>query len=114
MKVLVAGHKYELDNFEKSVAVEGEKVPDKQTIQFIHKELDKKSKEKALKTVTNGTTSEELLSVLIDRTQFFIQHSPVKFMGNDVILEKLQDCLEILEKRTEMRIRSNVEGKQKK
>ena len=55
MKVLTPGHTYEVANFE-NLAEQG------QVIQFIHKEpIEVGSPE--LKTVADGTTNEELLSI---------------------------------------------------
>ena len=53
MKNLVAGHTYELSNFEK-------KDEKGQVLQFIHKEpIEEGSTE--LKTISDGTTNEEVL-----------------------------------------------------
>ena len=78
MKNLVAGHTYELSNFEN-------KDEKGQVLQFIHKEpIEEGSTE--LKTVSDGTTNEEVLEALINR----------------------------IEKRTNDRIKRNVEGKNEK
>lgn len=62
MRSISDGHAYELANL-------GEGV---QTIQFIEKasDTDKDPAEGALKTVTDGTTNEEVLEMMIDRLSF--------------------------------------------
>jgi predicted subunit of tRNA(5-methylaminomethyl-2-thiouridylate) methyltransferase len=97
MKVKVAGHTYELS--------EG------QTIQFIHKEpIEEGSTE--LKTVADGTTSEELIEVLIDRLVFLQAKLPCR--ENAIAITKLEECLMWLNKRTADRKNRNVEGKNEK
>ena len=102
MKNLVAGHLYELENFENKDA-EGQKL------QFIHKEpLEPGSTE--LKTVADGTTNEELLAVLIDRMQFLQGKFPCR--ENAIVITKLEESLMWLNMRTSDRMKRNVEGKQ--
>lgn len=104
MKNIVEGHKYELANFEN-------KEESGQILQFIHKEpLQVGSAE--LKTISDGTTNEEVLEALIDRISFLQSKFPCK--ENACCVTHLQEALMWLEKRTNDRIKRNVEGKQLK
>ena len=100
MQALTPGHKYVLANFEK---------PDSgQTIQFIEKEpLVIGSSE--LRTVSDGTTNEEVLAMLIDR----VEHLQAKFPcgENMAVLFNLNEALRWLNYRTEARKRRGIEGK---
>lgn len=101
MKTLVPGHRYELPNFENKEAPG-------QILQFIHKEpVEEGSTE--LKTIDDGTTTEELLEVLIDRMNFL----NAKFPGgeNAIAITHLDTALLWLEKRTNDRKKRSVEGK---
>lgn len=105
MKILTAGHKYELANFE---------AKDKpgQTIQFIEKMPLPANAEGApgtLVTVNDGTTNEEVLAVLIDR----LNSMQVKFpcRENAIVITHLETGLLWLEKRTADRKARGVEGK---
>ncbi len=101
MKKLVAGHTYELANFEN-------KETTGQTLQFIHKEpISEGSSE--LKTVSDGTTNEEVLEVLIDRMNFLNGKFPCR--ENSIVITHLETALLWLEKRTNDRLKRNVEGK---
>lgn len=100
MKVLTEGHKYIAHNFE---GKEGG-----QTIQFIQKEpLATGSTE--MITICDGTTNEELLEVLIDRIGYLNTKFPCR--ENSIVLTKLQESLMWLNKRTQDRVKRNVEGK---
>lgn len=102
MKVLTPGHRYELSNFEnKDVAG--------QTIQFIQKEPKEEGSTELL-TIFEGTTNEELLEVLIDRISFLNSKFPC--IENAIAITKLDEALLWLNKRTNDRIKRNVEGKQ--
>ena len=101
-KELVSGHRYELQNFEFP-------AEDGQILQFIHKEpVTEGSTE--LKTVSNGTTNEEVLKVLIARVQFLNGKFPCR--ENSIVITKLEEALMWLEKRTRDRVARGVEGKQ--
>jgi hypothetical protein len=100
MKNLVAGHTYAVSNFE-----DGEQV-----IQFIHKEPIADSNE--LCTIKDGTTNEELLAVLIDRTQFLNSKFPCK--ENACAITHMEEALMWLEKRTKDRLKRKVEGTNQK
>lgn len=101
MKIITPGHTYELSNFENKEQIG-------QTLQFIHKEpITPDSKE--LETISDGTTNEELIEVLIDRMQFLQNKIPCR--ENAIVLTKLEESLMWLNKRTQDRIKRNVENK---
>jgi hypothetical protein len=98
MKVLIPGHLYELENFENK-DVTG------QQLQFIHKEtLDGSSQ-----IISDGTTNEELLEVLINRANF--QNAKFPCRENAIAVTHLDTALLWFQKRTADRIKRNVEGK---
>lgn len=101
MKVLVEGHRYEAENFEN-------KQERGQMIQFIQKEGIMGSFD--LKTVSDGTTNEELLEILINRMNYLQDKFPCR--ENALVITKLEESLMWLNKRTQDRIKRNVEGKQ--
>lgn len=101
MKVKVAGHTYEMSNFENKDSVG-------QTIQFIHKE-SKVENPSELTTISDGTTNEEVLEVLIDRMNFLQSKFPCR--ENAIVITKLEESLMWLNKRTQDRLKRNVEGK---
>lgn len=104
MKVLEAGHTYELSNFENKDAAG-------QTLQFIHKEpIADGSTE--FKTVADGTTNEELLEVLIHRLGFLQKQLPCR--ENAIVITKLEESLMWLNKRTADRQKRNVDDKSAK
>ncbi len=104
MKTITEGHKYELSNFEK-------KDEKGQEIQFIQKEpISEGSTE--LKTVSDGTTNEEVLEMLIDRMNYLQSKFPCR--ENALVITKLEESLMWLNKRTADRVKRNVEGKQVK
>lgn len=102
MKTLRVGHRYELANFEK-VQEPG------QVLQFIEKEPVEAGKPE-LKTISDGTTNEEVLRMLIDRMQNLQSKFPCR--ENAIVITKLEESLMWLEKRTSDRKSRNVEGKQ--
>ena len=65
MKILTAGHRYELVNFEAPEAAG-------QVVQFIEKNVEGDT----LTTVADGTTNEEVLQMLLDRLNFLQTKSP--------------------------------------
>lgn len=104
MKVLREGHKYELDMFE-NFPIEG----GNQTLQFIEKS-PKEEGSTELVTIYNGTTNEEVLEMLLDRMNYLQGKFPCR--ENAVAITKLDEALLWLNKRTQDRIKRNVEGKQ--
>lgn len=100
MKIITEGHTYELSNFENGTT---------QTIQFIHKEPVMNGSTD-LKTITNGTTNEEVLQVLIDRMNYLQGKFPCR--ENAIVITKLEESLMWLIKRTQDRLKRGVEGKQ--
>lgn len=102
MKVLTEGHRYELANFEK-------KDETGQILQFIQKEpVSEGSTE--LKPISDGTTNEEVIEVLIDRIKYLNAKFPCK--ENACCITHLEEGLMWLEKRTKDRLKRGVEGKQ--
>lgn len=102
MKVNVPGHTYELANFENK---EGQG----QTLQFIHKE-PKEEGSTELVTISDGTTNEEVLEVLIDRMNFLQSKFPCR--ENAIAITHFETGLMWLTKRTADRVKRAVEGKQ--
>jgi len=106
MKVLTAGHRYALSDFEPA-------PPDvaSQTLQFIEKRVTGEGEPAVagqLVTVKNGTTNEDVLKVLINRLQFLQATNPCR--ENSIVITKLEESLMWLEKRTNDRKARNVEG----
>jgi hypothetical protein len=101
MKVKVIGHTYELSNFEN-------KENEGQNLQFIHKE-PKEEGATEMKTISDGTTNEEVIEVLIDRLSYLQSKFPCR--ENAIVITKLEESLMWLNKRTNDRMKRNVEGK---
>jgi len=101
MKNLINGHTYELENFENKDA-KG------QVLQFIHKDTTEEVPG-VLYTISDGTTNEEVLEVLIDRMNYL--QSKFGCRENAIVITHLETALMWLEKRTKDRIKRNVEGK---
>ena len=99
MKVLVEGHRYSLNGFEDPAT--------NQVIQFIQKEPVGTKGD--LETISDGTTNEDLLEVLIDRMKFLQDKFPCR--ENAIVITKLEESLMWLNKRTADRKTRNVEGK---
>ena len=104
MKVLIPGHRYELANFENKEA-------SGQILQFIQKEPSAATSTEpgTLITISDGTTNEELLEVLINRMQHLQEKFPCR--ENAIAITKLDEALLWLEKRTRDRQKRGVEGK---
>jgi predicted subunit of tRNA(5-methylaminomethyl-2-thiouridylate) methyltransferase len=100
MKTLVPGHLYELANFE------NKDIPGQQ-LQFIHKEVVEGTTQ--LTTISDGTTNEELLEVLINRMNFLNAKFPCR--ENAIVITNLDTALLWLGKRTSDRMKRDVEGK---
>ncbi len=103
MKAIVAGHLYQLDNFEKPF--------NEQQLQFIHKQPSAEDSTK-LELVADGTTNEEVLRVLIDRTQYLNSKFPCR--ENSIAITKMEEALMWFEKRTADRQKRGVEGSHQK
>lgn len=99
MKIITAGHKYALDQFEGTTP---------QTIQFIEK-VPTHEGSRELRTVNDGTTNEEVLRVLVDRVQYLNGKFPCR--ENALAITKLEEALLWLEARTKARVQRGVEGK---
>ena len=104
MKVLIEGHRYELENFEN-------KSESGQQLQFIQKEPSKSTGTEPglLETINDGTTNEEVLSMTIDRMKYLQGKFPCK--ENACCITHLEEALMWLEKRTNDRNKRGVEGK---
>ena len=100
MEVLTAGHKYVATNFEDKTSG--------QTIQFIHKEPRGEGQVQELVTLSDGTTNEEILEVLINRMNYLQNKFPCR--ENALAITKLDEALMWLNKRTADRVKRNVEG----
>ena len=96
MKILTAGHKYELASFEGGTP---------QTLQFIQKEGE------PLITVSDGTTNEEVLAMLIDRCRFLQDKLPSRETA--IAITKMEEALLWFNHRTELRKARGVEGTHK-
>ncbi len=97
MKILAEGHVYELCSFEGT---------NDQRLEFIRKE--KNPETGSLDTIADGTTNEEVLSVLINRMGMLQSKSPCR--ENALVITKLQEALMWLEYRTADREVRGVEG----
>lgn len=99
MKILQAGHKYELANFENPASG--------QTIQFIEKAPTAPGSP-TLTTVSDGTTNEEVLKMLIDRMKFL--SSKLASRESSIAITKFEEGLHWLQARTAARKAAGVEG----
>lgn len=97
MKVLVDGHRYELANQDKPFEAG-------QQIQFIHK-IPQGSN---LVLLSDGTTNEEVILMLIDRIMYLDGQLPSKY--NEETLGYLKSALASQHNRTADRIQRNVEN----
>jgi hypothetical protein len=102
MKELVEGHRYVAANFEN---------PDNgQTIQFIQKEPKQGGIPGELVTINDGTTNEEILEILLHRLNYLNKKFPCR--ENALAITHIETGLLWLYRRTELRKKANVEGKQ--
>lgn len=104
METIVAAHKYKLRNQED---------PDSyQVLSFIRKGLiDPDDHDSKLATIEDGTTTEEVLQVLIDRVTKLNSQWPCR--ENSLAITNLEQALMWLEKRTRDRVARGVEGHNK-
>src|SRR5258706_12767937 len=102
MKILTPGHRYELENFENKT------IP-QQHLQFIEK-VPLNEGNNVLRTINDGTTNEEVLSVLIDRLNFLNEKFSCR--ENSIAITHIETALLWLNKRTSDRVKRGVEGKQ--
>lgn len=98
MKVLRENHQYELANFEN-------KGQPGQVLQFIEKA---KAEDGSLKTINDGTTNEQVLEMLIDRTKGLNEKFPCR--ENSLAITHMEEALMWLEKRTADTVKRGVEG----
>ena len=105
MKVLTVGHRYELENFEK-------KDQPGQVIQFIQKSplpANTQGDPEVLVTVSDGTTNEEVMKMLIDRCQSLYDKFPSEETA--CTISHLKSALYAQQSRTYERQQRGVEGK---
>ena len=102
MKVLTEGHRYDLENFEN-------KQSTGQILQFIEK-VPVAEGSTELRTVNDGTTNEEILTVLLDRLNFLQAKFPCR--ENALAITRCEEAKMWLAARTANRIARGVEGKQ--
>lgn len=107
MQVLKTGHIYSLENFEPEPEFFS---GNHQVLQFIEKEPVPDGLPGELRTVANGTTNEEVLSVLIDRMKYL--NDKFSCRENSIVITKLEESLMWLQKRTQDRLMRGVEGRQ--
>lgn len=101
MKILTPGHRYQLAHFEN---------PDRfEVLQFIEK--TPKGDEPTLRTVFDGTTNEEVLSMLIDRISFLNKIVPSR--ESSIALTHIETAQLWLQKRTSDRKARGVVGTRK-
>ena len=103
MKVIIPGHRYLL----------GPAGGFQQTLAFIMKtpQKDVPASVYALETVQDGTTTEEVLKVLIDRTNHLNKAVPCR--ENSLAVTKMEEALLWLNERTRKRVETGVEGTMK-
>lgn len=99
MKVIHEGHVYELQNYES----EGS-----QQLSFIQKAPASPDSEE-MEVVREGTTNEEVLSMLIDRLNNLNSQFPCR--ENSIVITKLEESLMWLNKRAMDREARGVLGK---
>lgn len=97
MKSISPGHKYELESMDGGTP---------QILTFIQKSLNEETG--AFETVEDGTTNEEVLSVLIDRVAILNEKAPC--IENQRCLSSLNQALAELNLRTHSRRLRGVEG----
>jgi len=98
MRAIVNGHTYVLP----SVAGSQD-----QTLRFIHKvPIAEGSKE--LRTIEDGTTTENVIACLLDRLRYLNRVNPCR--DNSIAITKLEDALFRMERRTKDRTERGVEG----
>lgn len=99
MEIKKAGYQYALKDFEGNGT---------QQLQFIEKKIPDSGPKGTLETVSDGTTNEEVLAVLIDRVKFLNGIAPCR--ENSIVITKLEEGLMWLNKRTADRVERGVEG----
>ena len=103
MKVLMPGHHYQLDNMDP-------KESQNQEIKFVKKVKNELSGK--FETLTDGTTNEEVIAILIDRITYL--NSIIPCRENSLAITKLEEAKHWLMARTFDRVKRDVEGTDKK
>lgn len=109
---LIPGHRYALKDFEGDGCESPQFIQKgySQQIQFIQKEpVSEGSTE--LRTISDGTTNEELIEVLLDRLNFMNAKFPCR--ENSIAVTHLETALLWLNRRTANRVARGVEGQHK-
>lgn len=96
MKCVEKGHLYEVDNVYPNALTFGEG----QLIKFFRHDVGE--------PVNNGTTSEEILEMLIDRMKYLESKCPCR--ENFIVITKLEESLMWLNKRNTLRIAQGIEA----
>lgn len=106
MKVLVPGHRYELELFEPDSHL-SRMHGQPQVVQFIHKEpVDVGRKD--MRTVSPGTTNEEVLDMMHDRLEFLQGRMPCP--ENAEAIACIKTARRVLAERTARRQAIGIEG----
>lgn len=100
MNVIRPGHKYTLASFENPNQF--------QVLQFIEKEPRFQGSNEMV-TINDGTTTEEVLAALIDRTETLNAKFPSEYNANAIT--HMKAALQYFEERTASRKARGVEGK---
>jgi len=108
MQELRKGHKYVADNFETNGFPFDQEPYNGQIIQFIEKEVNPEDPTGPMVTVNNGTTNEELLKILIHRTEHLQEKHPCE--ENVQALHFMRNALDWFNLRTARRKSQGTEG----
>jgi hypothetical protein len=98
MKIITPGHTYEFESYKQGGM--------SQQIRFVHKQPTPDSTK--LEEIADGTTTEEVIAVLIDRIDFL--NSVLPSSHNTRANINLRRALKALQERTKERIKRRVEG----
>jgi hypothetical protein len=99
MKIIVPGHRYEVPNMDDNSV--------NQVIQFIEKK-PKDPDDSTLVTTIDGTSTEQVLRVLINRIEHLQKMIPCR--ENALVITKLEEAEMWLNARTFNRMKRRVEG----
>jgi hypothetical protein len=99
MKVITPGHTYELESYKQGGMT--------QKLRFVHKQIIKPELSE-LEEISDGTTTEEVIAVLIDRIKFL--NGVLPSVHNTKANINLRRALKALQARTAERIKRRVEG----
>ena len=103
MKTVVPGYVYELASYKPNGI--------SQTLQFVHK-MPRAPGDDVLHEVDDGTTTEEVIMILMDRLTFL--NAKLPSVHNTRAIANLRRALDELHARTADRVRRQVEGTAKR